>query len=83
MLAAAWSEQVRQLIAGTAVVNAELLKQQLVQAQYVPLNMSYQIRLLNNYIEPIAKHQEANPDDYLAEILTVMEDGKLNQSALD
>ena len=41
-------------------MNAELIKQQLVQAQYIPLNMSYTVTKLNDFVGKLVIFQSNN-----------------------
>jgi hypothetical protein len=82
LLASAWTTQANELISRKTVINAELIKQQIVQAHFLPLNLSHQIRELNSFANSLAVYQKNNKSSYDFTVEIVMENGTILDKAL-
>ena len=51
-----WQKQVESIISTDKIVNIDLIRQQIILAQYIPLNLNEGVDKLNGLIDKVAMH---------------------------
>ena len=56
LIASVWQKQVQSILATESIISIDLIRQQIVMAQFIPLNLMDGVNKLNVLVDKIAKN---------------------------